>query len=134
MTGQQPRQIDVVGAVIVRDGRILCALRERGPLAGTWEFPGGKIEPGETAAEALVREVDEEIDCRVRVGELVATTRYVYDFAVVKLTTFYCELVEGEPVCTEHAALQWLTATEFADLDWAPADLPAVARLVDDLG
>jgi 8-oxo-dGTP diphosphatase len=124
------KQIDVVGAVIVREGRILCAQRgATSSLAGMWEFPGGKIEPGETARQALEREIAEELLCRVRVGEMVAETSHEYDFGIVNLTTFYCELVEGSPKLSEHSAVEWLTAQELGNLEWAPADIPAVAIL-----
>lgn len=121
------KQINVVGAVIVRDGLILCA--QRGPdgsLPGMWEFPGGKIEPGETPGDALTREIAEELECEVSVGELITTTSHEYDFGVVELTTFYCELRSETPVLTEHAAVSWLPPTELGSLDWAPADIPAV--------
>lgn len=121
------KQIDVVGAVIVRDGAILCA--QRGPvgsLAGYWEFPGGKIEPGETARAALEREIVEELGCVVAVGAKLTTTTYAYGFGDVTLTTFWCEMVSGTPRMTEHANLLWLAPSELGTLDWAPADVPAV--------
>ena len=124
------KHINVVGAVIRRNGAILCA--QRGPggsLAGMWEFPGGKIEPGETPKEALEREIVEELECRVTVGEMVTTTTHEYDFGVVSLTTFYCELVDGIPALTEHAAVVWLDPSELHTLQWAPADVPAVALI-----
>jgi 8-oxo-dGTP diphosphatase len=121
------KQINVAGAVIVRDGLILCAQRgPHGVLGGMWEFPGGKIEPGETAREALVREIDEELRCEVAVGDLITTTTHDYDFATITLTSFWCELVAGEPVLTEHAAVQWRAPDDLAELAWAPADIPAV--------
>lgn len=123
-------EIDVVGAVIVRDGLVLCAQRgPGGPLAGLWEFPGGKVEPGESPRDALRREIQEELGCRVHVGAEVTTTTHVYDFGEVRLTTYRCELVDGTPRLTEHAALIWLTPAELERLAWAPADVPAV-RLV----
>ncbi|WP_341952937.1 (deoxy)nucleoside triphosphate pyrophosphohydrolase [Salinibacterium sp. TMP30] len=121
------KQINVVGAVIVRDGLILCA--QRGPggaLPGMWEFPGGKIETGETPRDALAREIAEELECEVAVGELITTTTHEYDFGFVVLTTFYCELLSGTPVLTEHTDVRWLAPTELSSLEWAPADVPAV--------
>lgn len=121
------RYIRVVGAVIVKDRRILCAQRGvNGSLPGLWEFPGGKIEPGETPAEALVREIAEELDCIVEVGDEVTTTTHEYDFGDVTLTTFYCTLVSGTPTAAEHAALAWLLPTELTTMHWAPADIPAI--------
>ncbi len=124
------KQITVVGAVIEHDGMILCAQRgDSGSLAGMWEFPGGKVEPGETALEALEREIREELRCVVEVGGEVTTTSHEYDFGTVTLTTFWCRLVDGEPELTEHAAMKWLSPHELETLDWAPADIPAVRIL-----
>lgn len=126
------KQINVVGAVIVRDGTILCAQRGKGSLAGMWEFPGGKIEPDETPVEALRRELVEELKIDVEVGEKVVTTSYEYDFGIVTLTTFYCRLDDGEPTLTEHIAVKWLAPEALATLDWAPADIPAVDKIRAD--
>jgi len=120
------KEIDVVGAVIVREGLILCAQRGAGvALAGMWEFPGGKIENGESPRQALEREIGEELECRVEVGELVTTTVHEYDFGIVTLTTFYCLLIEGTPQLSEHQAIVWLAPAELDTVDWAPADIPA---------
>jgi len=125
------RQIDVVGAVVLRDGKILCAQRgPAGSLPGLWEFPGGKIEPGESAREALRREIDEELNCQIDVGSQIVTTTHEYDFGVVTLTTFYCELVSGEPTLTEHAAIKWLAPEQLDSIEWAPADIPAVEQIM----
>ena len=121
------REIDVVGAVIVRDGLVLCA--QRGPLGalgGLWEFPGGKLEADESPAQALAREIREELLCDVSVGEEVTSTRHEYPFAVVTLATYWCELGLVDPVATEHADLRWLRPADLGGLDWAPADIPAV--------
>jgi 8-oxo-dGTP diphosphatase len=121
------RQIDVVGAVIVDNGLVLSAQRgPRGALAGLWEFPGGKVEPGEAAPDALAREIAEELGCVVEVGDKVMTTSHAYEFGVVTLTTFWCRLVEGTPDLTEHADIRWLAPTDLDSVTWAPADIPAV--------
>jgi 8-oxo-dGTP diphosphatase len=129
-----PNQIHVVGAVVVRDGLILCAQRGfDGSLPGLWEFPGGKIEPGETKPEALKREMAEELGVEVEVDDEVNTTTYSYDFGDVTLTTFYCRLLSGAPRLTEHASIQWLSPGDLRRISWAPADLPAVAKVQADL-
>lgn len=113
---------------------MLCA--QRGPggsLAGKWEFPGGKIEPEESPRQALEREIVEELQCQVVVGDEVTTTRHEYDFAVVTLTTFYCRLTAGTPVLTEHAEVRWVEPNDLRSLDWAPADVPAVEKITADL-
>lgn len=122
--------IVVVGAVIVRDGLILAAQRGEGrALPGLWEFPGGKVEPGEAPEECLRREVWEELGCRIKVGAPLTRTLHRYSFGWVDLATYWCTLLDGEPSTTEHAALLWATPGELAGLEWAPADLPAVAQI-----
>lgn len=130
MTSTAKKHINVVGAVIVRNGLVLCA--QRGPggeTGGLWEFPGGKVEPDESARDALAREIVEELGCHVRVGGEVATTTHEYDFGIVTLTTFYCELIDGAPAATEHVALTWLAPADLDSLEWAPADIPAMERI-----
>jgi 8-oxo-dGTP diphosphatase len=124
------KNLYVVGAVIVENGKILCA--QRGPtksLPLKWEFPGGKIEEGESPQEALRREVNEEMGCEIEIGEQVEHTVYEYDFGMVHLTTYYCKLLKGKPVLTEHVSIKWLSPNELKSLDWAPADIPAIEKL-----
>lgn len=127
------KSIEVVGAVIVSEGHVLCTQRGGdGPLAGLWEFPGGKVESDEAPRAALVREIREELLCEIEVGERVTTTTHEYDFATVTLTTFYGAVVDGSPSLTEHTEMRWLPPGVLSTLEWAPADIPAV-RLVEQL-
>ena len=91
-----------------------------------WEFPGGKVENGESPRVALAREILEELNCQVSVGDEVTSTTHEYEFAVVSLTTYFCELTEGEPELSEHKSMAWLLPGEFHSVEWAPADIPAV--------
>lgn len=134
MRPSSDRPIRVVGAVIVRDSLVLCAQRDRGAQAGRWEFPGGKVEPGESAAQALRRELAEELGCAVAVGEHVVTTVHEYDAVTVELSTYWCTLAGGEPSAREHRAIAWLAPAELAALPWAAADVPAVERVIAELG
>ncbi len=129
---QQKPHHQVVGAVILRDGEVLCAQRDAGALKGMWEFPGGKVEPGETARDALAREIEEELGCTIRIGNEVAVTTHEADTMVITLTTYYCLLLEGEPDPLEHAELRWVSPARLQELPWAPADLPAVLRIQAD--
>lgn len=128
---QARKQIHVVGAVIVRDSEILCARRGAdSSLAGMWEFPGGKIEPGETPRAALEREIHEELACAIEVGDELMTTTHPYDFGDVTLATFWCALRSGTPTLTEHSEARWLSPADMGSLNWAPADLPAVQAIM----
>ncbi|MGP6178199.1 (deoxy)nucleoside triphosphate pyrophosphohydrolase [Microbacterium sp. A196] len=123
--------ITVVGAVILKGDHVLVA--QRGPgraLAGQWEFPGGKIEPGETPESALEREIREELGACIQVGHHVETTTHHYDFAVVHLSTYYAEIISGTLTANEHSELRWCRVAELASLDWALADVPAVERVI----
>jgi len=125
------RQVDVVGAVIQNEaGEVLCARRAPGKAqGGLWEFPGGKIEPGERPEESLRREIREELGCDIAVGEQVVEATYRYPDVVVRLITFRARLTRGQPTPREHAELRWLPVADLSRLSWAPADLPTVARL-----
>ncbi|WP_454137219.1 (deoxy)nucleoside triphosphate pyrophosphohydrolase [Microbacterium paulum] len=129
------RRFNVVGAVVVSGERVLVA--KRGPsgiLPNMWEFPGGKVEDGESPQVALCREIGEELLVEISVGEEIVSTTHHYEFGVVTLTTYYCELVSGTPQLTEHAAVRWLAPDELFSVEWAPADLPAVEQVRTDLG
>ena len=126
------KDIHVVGAVIIEEGKILCAQRGKNmSLPLLWEFPGGKIEKGESPNEALQREIKEEMLCEIEIGDQVEHTVYEYDFGIVNLTTFECKLIKGRPILTEHESIKWLDPQELPLLDWAPADIPTINKLVN---
>ncbi|MDQ7175323.1 (deoxy)nucleoside triphosphate pyrophosphohydrolase [Staphylococcus chromogenes] len=127
------KQITVVGAIIFDNHKVLCAQRsEKMSLPLMWEFPGGKIEQGESDIEAIKREIREEMKCDLEVGEKVTTTTYEYDFAIIQLTTYRCQLKSQLPTLTEHKAIQWLDKKDLKSLTWAPADIPAVEIIVSE--
>ncbi|WP_213452674.1 (deoxy)nucleoside triphosphate pyrophosphohydrolase [Rhizomonospora bruguierae] len=120
----------IVGAAIVADGRVLACERSAPPeVAGRWEFPGGKVEPGETEVDALVRECVEELGARVHVGDRVGDdVRLAHGRAVLKV--YLARLVHGDrPQALEHGELRWLAADELDSVVWLPADAPIVAAL-----
>ena len=120
--------VGVVGAAVVRDGRVLASRRTEPPrLAGLWEFPGGKVEPGETDEQALLRELREELRVEVEVGERLGGDLDIGGTAVLRV--YLCRLVSGEPALVDHDAHRWLTADELLDVPWIPVDLPLVEQL-----
>jgi len=123
--------LEVVCAVI-RDeaGRVLAAQRPPGKAqAGCWEFPGGKIEPGEAAEAALVREIREELGCGLVVGAAFTPVDHPYPGGIIRLQAFRAEIDEGVPEPHEHSALRWVGREEAATLAWAPADVPVLAEI-----
>jgi 8-oxo-dGTP diphosphatase len=121
------RQV-VVGAAIVRDGRVLAARRTTpASAAGRWEFPGGKVEPGESDAASLVREVQEELGVRIRVLRWLAGAEEVGQRFLLRVAV--ADLERGEPNPTEHDAVRWLTRQELEDVHWLDADRPFLTEL-----
>ncbi|AKG74555.1 (deoxy)nucleoside triphosphate pyrophosphohydrolase [Salinicoccus halodurans] len=122
------KYIKVVGAVIVNENdEILCAQRPEGKsLELMWEFPGGKIEEGEAPLDALRRELEEEMNCQIEVGDKIITTVHEYDFGIVELTTYYSKVISGDIQLLEHVDMKWLKREVIDTLEWAPADIPAI--------
>jgi len=122
--------LEVVAAVIELDGKILCAQRkDSGELARKWEFPGGKIEPGETNQQALEREIDEELGLLIKTGPLIISVEHRYAAFSITMHAYAVTILEGKLVAREHMAVRWLKREELRNLDWAPADWPIVERL-----
>lgn len=126
--GSQP--LLVSAAVIEHEGRILLARRGgQESHAGGWEFPGGKVEPGETIEQCLAREILEELSVRIAVGEQVADVVHHYPGKTIRLVAFRCTLVEGTPAPHEHEEIAWAGIGELASYDFLPADRPIVEKL-----
>lgn len=126
------KRVKVVGAIIENHkGEILCALRSKDmSLPKSWEFPGGKIEKGESLKEAIVREIREELDCTIECLETFLDSTYEYENVIVNLITLKCKLLSGEPKAREHAKLLWLSKEYLDTLKWAPADVETVNKLI----
>ena len=116
------KHIEVAAAVIVRDGRIFATQRGYGEYKDWWEFPGGKIEPGETPQQALVREIREELAAGIAVGSLVRTVEWDYPGFHLTMHCYWCTLDSAEPRLLEHEAARWLSRDELAAVSWLPAD------------
>lgn len=123
--------IEVVCAVIMREGRVLIAQRATGHLAGLWEFPGGKVDAGESAEEALEREIREELGCGVMVGEAMSPVEHDYPELSIRLRPFWCAVGEGEPVALEHAAIRWVERGRLMEEELAPADVKVAGVVAD---
>ena len=130
------KTIRVVAAVIQsvnENGEpvILATQRGYGEYKDGWEFPGGKIETGESPAEALVREIREELDTTIVVGELIDTIEYDYPDFHLSMDCFLCEIEDGSPVLKEHEAARWLTKEQLNSVNWLPADLKLIGKCAD---
>ena len=117
------KQIEVVAAIIHDDeGRIFATQRGYGDMKDGWEFPGGKMEPGESPEEALRREIWEELETRIVVERLVQTVEYEYPKFFLKMHCFWCHIESGSLTLNEHEAARWLSLSEIDNVDWLPAD------------
>ncbi len=119
-----------VVAAIIRDGdRILATQRGYGEFAGGWEFPGGKVEPGESDEAALVREIKEELEVEIEVGEFVHTIEYDYPNFHLSMNCYFANVIKGEIVLMEHQSAKWLTRDTLMSVEWLPADVNLIELL-----
>ena len=127
------KTIRVVAAIICDDmknpSRIFATARGYGEFKGQWEFPGGKIEEGETPEKALIREIREELDTDIEVGDLIHTIEYDYPTFHLSMDCFLAKVISGELVLREAEAARWLTGSELYDVQWLPADLSLIEML-----
>ncbi len=128
------KEVKVVAAVIKatnENGELIIFATQRGygPLKGGWEFPGGKIEEGETPQQALKREIMEELDTEIKVGDFIHTIEYDYPTFHLSMDCFWCEVVKGDLVLKEHEAARWVTMKELAEVDWLPADSLLIEKI-----
>ncbi len=127
------KTIKVVAAIICssldKKERVLATARGYGEFKGLWEFPGGKIEVGETPQQALVREIQEELDVEIVVGELLHTIEYDYPDFHLSMDCFWCEISAGTLVAKEAQEMRWLSAHELNDVQWLPADLEIIPKI-----
>lgn len=127
------KTIKVVAAVICNSlkekKRIFATAKGYGEFKGQWEFPGGKIEVGETPKQALVREIKEELEIDIKVGDLIDTIKYDYPTFHLSMDCFWCEIIQGELKLVEAEAARWLTKEELYDVQWLPADISLIAKI-----
>ena len=117
------KHIEVVAAVIEKDNKVFCCQKgNKGECAYKWEFPGGKIELGETHKQALIREIKEELDCLIKVNNYLITINHQYNTFHLTMHVYLCELIDKEPVLSEHIDSKWCSKDKLKDLDFAEAD------------
>ncbi len=131
------KTIRVVAAVIKAEKNgepiIFATQRGYGDFKDGWEFPGGKIQEGETPQEALKREIMEELDTEIEVGDLIETVEYDYPNFHLSMDCFWCKVVRGNLILKEHEAAKWLTKEMLDEVDWLPADLSLVKKIKDGI-
>lgn len=126
---EDKKVIKVVAAIIIEGDKIFATQRGYGVFKGGWEFPGGKIETGETPENALVREIKEELDVKIEVGELLDTVEYDYPKFHLSMDCFICRMKSGKLVLKEHESSKWLTKDMLNSVEWLPADFSLLEKL-----
>lgn len=123
------KRIEVVAAIIRREGRVFATQRGHGEWKDWWEFPGGKMEAGESAEEALMREIREELSTEISVDEMLCNVEYDYPKFHLTMHCFLCSLITDAMYLNEHEAARWLTKEELDSVQWLPADLQVIEQL-----
>lgn len=129
-------RIDVVAAVIIKDGKVFATQRGYGEWKDWWEFPGGKIEKDEDSCEALKREISEELATQIEVGDLLTTVEYDYPKFHLSMQCFVCTIISGRLSLLEHEAAKWLSVDNLHSVSWLPADLeilPLIKQYIESL-
>ena len=127
------KTVRVVAAVIRKDDKIFATQRGYGEFKDGWEFPGGKIEDGETPEQALAREIKEELDTEIQVGKLIDMIEYDYPKFHLSMDCFWCEIMQGGLELKEHEAARWLSKEELYSVDWLPADVGVIEKIKKEL-
>lgn len=123
------KTIKVAAAIIIHDNKVFATQRGYGEFKDGWEFPGGKVEAGETSRQALVREIREELDTEIEVGELFDTVEYDYPAFHLSMDCFLCTVKSGRLVLKEHETAKWLTRETLNSVAWLPADIELIEKL-----
>ena len=127
------KTINVVAAIIRDGNRVFATQRGYGDYKDGWEFPGGKIEPGESPQQALIREIKEELDTEIAVGDYLTTIEYDYPAFHLSMQCFWCRIMDGTLVLKEHEAARWLDVDHIDSVDWLPADLTIIGLIKDKM-
>lgn len=127
------KTVRVVAAVIRKDDKFFATQRGYGEFKDGWEFPGGKIEDGESPEQALAREIKEELDTDINVGDLIDTIEYDYPNFHLSMDCFWCEILQGELELKEHESARWLSEEKLYSVDWLPADIGLIEKIQEKL-
>ena len=127
------KTVNVVAAVIRDGNKIFATQRGYGEFKDGWEFPGGKVEEGETPQEALKREIEEELETEIEVGEYLTTIEHDYPKFHLSMKCYWARIIEGKPVLLEHEAARWLSREELDSVAWLPADETIIDRIKESL-
>lgn len=123
------KRVEVVAAVLIHNGLVFATQRGYGEFKDRWEFPGGKVEAGESPEEALCREIREELEVEVNVGDLIDTIEYDYPAFHLSMKCYACTIAGGSPHLLEHEAARWLSADQLDSVAWLPADITLIPKI-----